>query len=309
MGEIKSFNRPLATVFVLTYKRFDHIYANLDSIFNQDYPNIEIIVSDDGSTDFPKEEIINYIAHNRGSNIKNVIVLDNKVNVGTVRHINNLLKHATGDVYIPLSQDDEFASGKVVSLIMNLYQDRHFDVLLTSRNGVNKEGSVVGAYPSEKARRKLDRMTTKELFCAFSESRYAGMASGSAMYVNALFYKKVGPYDERYMLWEDGPFIHKCLRLGYKVETAYDIVSINYEQTEGISSKPKISAIMEKDVELYLSTDFQKGNNDFGIMHKRYINFFNRKRKCKNSIMLALTYVMYIDVCVYKYICSDKFML
>ena len=47
--------KPLATVVVLTYKQFDNLQRNLNSIFIQTYDNIEIIISDDGSQNFQKK--------------------------------------------------------------------------------------------------------------------------------------------------------------------------------------------------------------------------------------------------------------
>ena len=46
---------------MLTYKKFDYLYEALDSVFIQDYPNIEIIIGDDCSPEFPRKEIDQYI--------------------------------------------------------------------------------------------------------------------------------------------------------------------------------------------------------------------------------------------------------
>ena len=54
-------NRPLVSVGVLVYKNFHYIKDVINSILEQDYPNIELIISDDGSPDFCAKEIENYI--------------------------------------------------------------------------------------------------------------------------------------------------------------------------------------------------------------------------------------------------------
>lgn len=43
------------SLIVLTYRFFSGIYNTLDSIFEQDYPSIELIISDDGSPDSDEE--------------------------------------------------------------------------------------------------------------------------------------------------------------------------------------------------------------------------------------------------------------
>ena len=53
--------KPLVSCITTTYKKFDYLYQTLDSVFMQDYPNIEIIIGDDGSPDFPEKKIWKYI--------------------------------------------------------------------------------------------------------------------------------------------------------------------------------------------------------------------------------------------------------
>lgn len=53
--------RPLVSVVTLTYKNFDYIYKTIDSVISQNYNNIEYIIADDGSENFPYEDINNYI--------------------------------------------------------------------------------------------------------------------------------------------------------------------------------------------------------------------------------------------------------
>ena len=77
---------PLVTVEMLTYKKFDYLEASLNSVFAQDYPNIEIIISDDGSPNFYKEYIENII-NKKTNNIKNVQIIHHEVNLGTVKNL------------------------------------------------------------------------------------------------------------------------------------------------------------------------------------------------------------------------------
>jgi len=51
-------NLPLVSIHLISYNQVAYIRAALDSILNQDYPNIEIIASDDGSTDGTDEIIL-----------------------------------------------------------------------------------------------------------------------------------------------------------------------------------------------------------------------------------------------------------
>lgn len=300
MGQPSSKELPRATIHVLTYNQFDHIYENIDSILAQTYANIEIVIADDGSESFPEENIRNYLCEHRNSNIKNVVILAGKTNVGTVKNQNNAIMHSTGDVYIPLSQDDEFLSEDVVERIMQRYMAAPFNVLITSRYGVNKKGEFLRLWPHYEAREFIEKMNAEDMFRAYSETLIGDIASGSVLNLSAEFCKKMGCFDERYRLWEDGPFFHKCLRRGYRLDTAYDIVSIKYEQTEGVSNFSTTNKYMQEDIDLFLDTDFQEGANDFGYFHRRYIKCFNCRRKWKSSLLKCFLPVIFLDVYLYK---------
>lgn len=48
--------RSLVSVIVLSYKNIKGIYDTVDSILKQDYDNIEIVISDDGTPNFQAYE-------------------------------------------------------------------------------------------------------------------------------------------------------------------------------------------------------------------------------------------------------------
>lgn len=102
----------LISISILTYRNYRYLYEALESVFSQDYSNIELIVSDDGSDNFPEDEIRTYIQKNKKNNIKNVIVNHEKVNQGTVKHINKVIDLANGDYFAALAGDDVFTMKK-----------------------------------------------------------------------------------------------------------------------------------------------------------------------------------------------------
>lgn len=294
---------PRATIHVLTYRNFDHIYKNIDSILSQTYGNIEIVIADDGSDSFPEDSIRNYLLERKRSNVANIVILAGKKNVGTVKNLNNAILHSTGVVYIPLSQDDEFFSADVVERIMKRYMDQPFNMLVTTCYGINERGEFVRFWPHIKAQHVIEKMSVKEMFCSYSEGLVGNMIPGSVMNISADFFRKIGPFDEKYKYWEDGPFIHKCLRLGYRIDTAYDIIAIKYEQTGGVSNSN--STILADDMNLFSESDFQIGINDYGFFHRRYMNYYNFRKKCNRSIVKYLIALLYFDVCIRKFLYSN----
>lgn len=290
-------SKELVTIYVLTYKKFHHLYSNIDSILRQSYGNIELIISDDGSDNFPEEDVREYIEMNRRDNISCVIILANKENVGTVRHANNALKHANGKVLIPLACDDEFYSDDVVERIMNRYRERSFNILVTTRYGVDRRGQFLRYWPYREAQKIIESWSLAEMYCAMAEARFLDFASGSVMTMTADFFRSVGPFDERYKYWEDGPFLLKTLRLGCNIETAYDIISIRYEQTEGISNSLELkNSLLASDTELFWQTDRQIAKDDYGYMHRRMMDFLLQRRKHQSWFYYRLLDIQFVDL-------------
>lgn len=102
-------NNPLVSVAVVTYKHKEFIGACLDSILEQDYSPIEIVVSDDGSNDGNQEILKQYAASHAG---KFVLRLSS-VNRGITANCNEALSACSGKYVAWLGGDDLMLPGKI----------------------------------------------------------------------------------------------------------------------------------------------------------------------------------------------------
>lgn len=101
-------------VIMSTYNGEKFIKEQLDSILNQTYKNIEIIVRDDGSKDATVSIIKEYQKNN--TNIK---LFEGK-NVGFVKSFFKLLSLANADYYSYADQDDVWIENKVALAVEEL---------------------------------------------------------------------------------------------------------------------------------------------------------------------------------------------
>lgn len=92
---------PLVSVICLSYNHEKYVVAALESVLNQTYPNIELIIADDCSTDSSKEVIENWLEA-----YPNIKFFPNTINLGNTKTFNNAVKHAKGDYFIDLAADD-----------------------------------------------------------------------------------------------------------------------------------------------------------------------------------------------------------
>jgi len=100
---------PLVSVAVVTYNQINFINECLDSILGQDYPNIEIVVADDFSTDGTREILTEY----QSKNPEIFILKFAESNQGiTANH--NLAHYACSGKYIAwIGGDDVMLAGKL----------------------------------------------------------------------------------------------------------------------------------------------------------------------------------------------------
>lgn len=285
-------NQILVTIFMPVYRHFDNIYAAIDSILNQDYKNVEFIVSDDGSKGFPYESIVAYIEVHNIKKYK-YKVLANETNVGTVKHINNILKEASGDIYIPLAGDDILFDNTVVTQIVNRFKETPFNILATSSVCVDYNDNFLRLYPHSMTGdyMKQNLQDAVEQYNALAAWHFHDIASGSTMVHNAVFFKSIGGYDEDYVLWEDGPYLLKVTKLGYKIDMDYDIISIKY-RSGGVSSTG--NPILARDVEKCLSRLINESELDNSV--KRHLRFIRSFSSATNIFKKAFFALLYFDV-------------
>ncbi|MBR3152584.1 MAG: glycosyltransferase family 2 protein [Clostridia bacterium] len=101
-------NNKKVIVLMSTYNGEKYIKDQLDSIINQTYPNIDILIRDDGSTD-KTTEIIRQM-----SNKKTNIILLEENNIGFINSFFELLeKTPEADYYAYCDQDDVWMEDKI----------------------------------------------------------------------------------------------------------------------------------------------------------------------------------------------------
>lgn len=206
--------QPLVSIIVLSYKNLDYIYEALNSALSQDYSAIELMVTDDGSVDFNKKEIENYILKNKKSNIKKITVRKNKKNLGTVKSLNKAIKSVKGEYIVAFAADDAFYDKKVVSQFMRAFNKLPNDsYIVTSQLAMYdiKLQKLIQLFVNKKNIELLEKKNAKKLFNQMSTG--CVVAAAGTCYKKEIF-KKYGYFDEKYRLVEDWSSALRFSRLG-----------------------------------------------------------------------------------------------
>ncbi|MFT4802872.1 MAG: glycosyltransferase involved in cell wall biosynthesis [Psychroserpens sp.] len=91
---------PLVSILITSYNRASYIEAAIESALQQTYPNIEIIVTDNCSTDGTQALLANYKAHDK------VHLYFNKTDIGQFPNRNLAASYAKGKYIKYLDSDD-----------------------------------------------------------------------------------------------------------------------------------------------------------------------------------------------------------
>lgn len=105
----------LVSIITICYNRQDTISKTIESVLNQDYPNIEYIIVDGNSNDGTTEIIRSYL-----DKISYFITEPDK---GMYDAINKGLNLSKGDIIGLMHSDDEFFDTTVVSQIVNEFKN------------------------------------------------------------------------------------------------------------------------------------------------------------------------------------------
>jgi glycosyltransferase involved in cell wall biosynthesis len=131
-------NQPLVSIGIPVYNGENFIREALDSIVNQTYQNLEIIVSDNASADKTKEICESYQI--KDDRIKYIRLNENQ---GAAVNFNNTFDLATGKYFKWASHDDYLDSTYIEKCIT--YLENHPDTHLchSKKNIVNKNSEII----------------------------------------------------------------------------------------------------------------------------------------------------------------------
>ncbi len=111
-------NPPLVSICIPSYNHANFISETICSVILQDYPNIELLIVDDSSTD-NSDEIINSFTEKCKTRFVRFAYHKNKKNKGLSRNLNHAIKWAKGKYFYAIASDDILMPNKTSLLVTN----------------------------------------------------------------------------------------------------------------------------------------------------------------------------------------------
>ena len=210
--------------FILpTYRHFEGVRNTLKSLFMQDYPRIELILTDDGSPEYEAEipGIQAFIEREKGPNIIRVRYHRLAENQGTVRNCNLAYQMAEGEYLKGLSPEDVLAVPDALSRYVAFLEKEKCLCCFARQQGIDGEGNLVRHLASSaEDYGALARMTPEELR---NRLFVRNCLPAPAFFAKAELFRRYGYYPEEVRLIEDYPcWLRLCaagVRIGFLDET------------------------------------------------------------------------------------------
>lgn len=232
----------LVSIIIISYKNLNFFKEALNSVFFQTYSNIEIIFSDDGTPDFNENEIKNYIYENKKSNIKNVIINHNKINLGTVKNLNKAVKMCSGEYIFNFAVDDEIHDENVVEDTVNFFKENKCDICTGYMKMYDSTMTrCIGFSPNKQCADFIDASSPEELL---NRLCFGNLIAAPSTKFRKSFFEKYGYFDEKYRLLEDYTKWIQISKKGCKIKF-FNRFIMKYRSEVGISNKR--NPLLDKD--------------------------------------------------------------
>jgi glycosyltransferase involved in cell wall biosynthesis len=164
----------LVSIVTPSFNQAEFLEATIQSVLGQDYPNIEYIIIDGGSTDGSQAVVQKYADR--------LSYWVSEKDLGQTDAINKGFAKARGDVLAWLNSDDTYCPGAVSAAVEYLLAHPETGMVYGKANYIDGHGTVVARYPA-------------------AVTDYAGLRRGrntipqQATFFRSILWRLVGPLD------------------------------------------------------------------------------------------------------------------
>lgn len=298
-------NNPLVSVCVITYNSSKYVLETLESIKNQTYQNIELVVSDDCSKDNTVTICRDWIVKNKRRFVKTELV-ESEMNTGIADNCNRGFRECRSDWIKFIAGDDVLLESCIENNVRYVQDNPQIRILFSQCEYFNGSKSM-GVRPMESeipffsfsARQQLDELIKDNIIpCTPTAFFCRGIFDGND-YADVRF-----PFLEDYPLWIR--LTKKNLKLWFMPK-----VTIRYRYEDSITRNsqmyinPLYFLSLKKFHEAVLFQLYSPSLYLLKLSKKIYffkmkiiLKYFNNKRSKKADLFIYL--FKFIDPMIYK---------
>ena len=167
-------NLPLVSIITPSFNQARYLEATINSVLGQDYPSIEYIIVDGGSTD----ESADIIKKHEGR----IAWWVSEQDKGQTDAINKGFNRATGDILAWINSDDTYNPGAVSAAVKYLFENPEVAMVYADCNFIDENDKVIGKFNAA----QTDYRRLREGYVHIPQQ---------TMFFRAKYWKELGPLD------------------------------------------------------------------------------------------------------------------
>tara|TARA_B100000767_G_C19736633_1_gene524232 strand:+ start:620 stop:1456 length:837 start_codon:yes stop_codon:yes gene_type:complete len=248
----------LISVIITTKNRISKIERAINSVFNQSYKNIELIVVDDASSDGTPILI--------KSKYPNITLHENQKSVGGSASRNIGIKLCKGPFVAFLDDDDYFRLDKLSVQLELFLKNKQASLVVCNYYSIENNNTKVSRY-----RKNINH-----------KYYYKNIYGGTSTYFTSLnLINKIGGFDEKLRSAQDWDFALKLSQIGNVLQTREPLVYFeNYDNLVRISNSSVNTYFGHRDIFIkygYLMNKENKNKLFFEVLYHRKMTYMNSK--------------------------------
>lgn len=203
---------PLVSIVVVTYNSSEFVLETLESAKQQTYQNVELIITDDFSTDNTLEICKSWVEKNKDRFINTEVITIDK-NTGIAPNANRGLKASKGEWIKFIAGDDMLLENCIEELVKHVEINKKIPITFLVHGIIpfRKDSEFEVVYPPKKL---IQSDAYGQLIYLLKRGN---SVSGSAFFLERTTFIKFGGFDERYKLFEDYPLLIKYTKNNQRI--------------------------------------------------------------------------------------------
>jgi len=189
-------SKDLVSFIMSTYNSEETVSKSIESMLNQTYQNIEILIVDDCSNDNTYDICENYSRIN-----KNIFLFRNNKNIGLTKSLNKLLSHSKG-TYIARQDADDTSMPERIQKQFEYIESNNLDGCSTRSNIIGHRRVIPG----------LSYFFPIKLIMKYKNPFIHG-----TLFIKKSVLSDLGGYDERFIYSQDYKLMSDILQKGYRL--------------------------------------------------------------------------------------------